>query len=213
MKKLLSVFFLSLLLLARFQGAVAADAGKREGMAALDGDIIFQPSALSSQSLAIRLATGSPYSHCGIVFHKDGEPYVFEAIRTVSLTPLEAWTKRGVDGHYVLMRLTDRDARLGPEVLEAMRRTAAGFDGKGYDLLFQWSDDAIYCSELVWKIYRRGAGLELVPLRRIRDYDLDHEEVRRKIKERFGYDVPLDEQVVAPSDLMASPLLERVGGN
>lgn len=179
----------------------------------LDGDIIFQSSALSTQSLAIRLATHSPYSHCGIVFFRDGEPYVFEAIRTVSWTPLDAWIKRGVDGHYMLLRLKDREQRLTPGVLAAMREVGGGFDGKGYDLLFQWSDETIYCSELVWKIYERGAGMPLAPLRRIRDYDLNHDEVQRKIKERFGYDIPWDEQVVAPSDLMESALLERVGGN
>ena len=179
----------------------------------LDGDIIFQPSALSTQSLAIKLATHSPYSHCGIVFFKDGKPWVFEAIRTVSWTPLDAWIRRGVDGHYVLLRLRDRERLLTPGALAAMREVAGGFGGKDYDLMFQWTDDAIYCSELVWKIYERGAGLELVPLRRIRDYDLNHDEVQRKIKERFGFDIPWDEQVVAPSDLMESPLLERAGGN
>ena len=220
MKKLLSVFLLALAVFwFPAQGVPAATpdaapgAARTEAPEVLDGDIIFQPSALSSQSLAIKLATHSPYSHCGIVLYRDGRPYVFEAIRTVSWTPLEAWIKRGVKGHYVLLRLKDRDARLGPEVLDAMRREASAFDGKGYDLLFQWTDETIYCSELVWKIYERGAGLELVPLRRIRDYDLNHEEVQRKIKERFGYDIPWDERVVAPSDLMESPLLERVGGN
>lgn len=178
-----------------------------------EGDLIFQPSALSSQSLAIKLATGSQYSHCGIVFFKDGRPYVFEAIRTVSWTPLKNWIERGVKGHYILMRLKNRDASLPPRVLDAMRRVAAGFAGKSYDLLFQWTDEKMYCSELVWKIYERGAGIALAPLRKIRDYDLNHEEVQKKVKERFGMDIPWDETVIAPSDIMESGILEVVGGN
>lgn len=187
--------------------------GVSEEPSFLEGDLIFQPSAMSTQSLAIQLATRSKYSHCGIVFYRKGEPWVFEAIRTVSWTPLDDWIKRGVNGHYVLMRLKDRESVLTSERLRVMRNIADKFAGKRYDLKFQWSDETMYCSELVWKIYERGANIELVPLRRIRDYDLNHEEVQRRIKERFGYDIPLDEQVVAPADIMEGARLERVGGN
>ncbi len=69
----------------------------------------------------------------------------------------------------------------------------------------------MYCSELVWKIDRH-AGVELCPPRRFRDYDLEKPSVRKIIRERFGGmdKLPLDEKVVAPSDLAASPLLEPV---
>lgn len=43
-----------------------------------DGDIIFQTSK-SPQSQAIQKATGSKYSHMGIVIHRSGFPQVFEA--------------------------------------------------------------------------------------------------------------------------------------
>lgn len=56
----------------------------------LDGDIIFHTS-LSAQSSAIQKATHSRYSHMGIIFLKSGEPYVYEAIRTVQYTPLKKW--------------------------------------------------------------------------------------------------------------------------
>ncbi|MES2934380.1 MAG: hypothetical protein V4805_12935, partial [Pseudomonadota bacterium] len=46
-----------------------------------DGDLIFQKSR-SSQSLAVQRATGSPYSHMGIVFMRAGKPMVFEASAT-----------------------------------------------------------------------------------------------------------------------------------
>lgn len=213
MKKIQAAFLLFAWLIFPLSGAFAGAEATRDGATVfLDGDIIFQPS-LSTQSLAIKLATHSPYTHCGIVLYRDGKPYVFEAIRTVSWTPLDAWIQRGVNGHYALFRLKDRDERLTPGALERMRRVAADFAGKGYDLLFQWTDESMYCSELVWKIYERGAGVTLVPLRHIRDYDFDHDEVQRKIKERFGYSIPWDEQAVAPSDIMQSPLLERAGGN
>lgn len=173
-----------------------------------EGDIIFQVS-VSSQSLAIQVATRSKYSHCGIIVEKDGRPQVFEAIRTVTFTPLADWINRGVGGHYVLMRLKD-PALLTPETLAAMRESGRSLAGKPYDIYFKWSDEAIYCSELVWKIYQRGAGIELVPLRPVGDYSLDNEVVMEKIRERFGDKLKLDEKAVAPADIMQSPLLEVV---
>src|SRR5687768_3065271 len=42
-----------------------------------DGDIIFQTSK-SNQSKAIQLATGSKYSHMGILYKVDGNFFVYE---------------------------------------------------------------------------------------------------------------------------------------
>ena len=47
-----------------------------------DGDIIFQTSR-SELSIPIQKATHSQYSHMGIVFFRNGSPYVYEAINTV----------------------------------------------------------------------------------------------------------------------------------
>ena len=59
-----------------------------------DGDIIFHTSR-SGQSLAIQRATHSPLSHVGLVFFRDGKPFVLEAVATVRYTPLAQWTVRG----------------------------------------------------------------------------------------------------------------------
>lgn len=189
-------------------------AGCAKGQAApqlKEGDILFQITD-SPQSTAIRLGTGSEYTHCGIVLEKDGKLQVFEAISKVGWVPVDQWIKRGVKGHYVAMRLKDSSV-LTPDVLKAMRADTAYFAGKDYDLLFQWSDLRIYCSELVWKLYKRSAKIALGPIRTFADYDLDHAAVRKIIKERYGRDFKLDEKVVAPSDIMKSDLLEVVGKN
>ena len=175
----------------------------------LPGDIIFQTEP-SRQSQAVQLATGSRYSHCGIIFEKQGQLYVVEAIGRVSWTPLDAWIKRGIDQHYVVMRLKDRDALLDGPALQNMQQQAVRFTGKPYDIYFKWSDEQIYCSELVWKIYERGAGLKLVMPRPFSSYSLNHGEVQKIIMERFGVEFPLDELAVSPGDLMDSPLLQTV---
>jgi hypothetical protein len=78
-----------------------------------DGDIIFHTSR-SAQSIAVQRATGSRYSHMGIVLLRGGKPYVFEAVSTVRYTPLAQWTARGNGGHYVVKRLRNADTLLTP---------------------------------------------------------------------------------------------------
>ena len=85
-----------------------------------DGDIVFHTSR-SAQSLAIQLATKSPYSHMGIVHLRDGKPFVFEAVQPVKLTPLDEWVERGERQQFVAKRLRDSDSRLTAETLRKMR--------------------------------------------------------------------------------------------
>ena len=172
-----------------------------------DGDIVFHTSR-SAQSLAIQLATKSPYSHMGIVYLRDGEPFVFEAVQPVKLTPLDEWIERGEGRHVVVKRLRDADARLTAETLRKMRAVGEQLAGKDYDPYFEWSDERIYCSELVWKIFERGAGIELGELQTIAAFDLSHPAVQAKLRERYGDRVPLDEVVISPAAIFDAPDLE-----
>jgi hypothetical protein len=183
--------FLFIIFLLSFAGGSAFAGSLR------DGDIIFQTSR-SAQSLAIQRATHSKYSHVGIIFVRGGKPYVYEAIKTVRYTPLEAWIVRGAGHHYVIKRLRDAERVRTPEALSKLRHVARAFQGKPYDLTFEWSDDRIYCSELVWKMYDRALGLRLGRLQRLREFDLTDVAVRAKLKERYGNRVPLDETVISP---------------
>lgn len=125
-----------------------------------DGDIIFQTS-LSEQSKAIQLATKSEYSHCGIIFKEGNDFFVFEAVQPVKRTPLDQWITRGKNGKYMIKRLKNADQVLTPDALSKMKEIGNQFFGKKYDLTFEWSDDKIYCSELVWKIYQRATGMKI----------------------------------------------------
>ena len=171
-----------------------------------DGDIIFQTSR-SAQSAAIQRATHSPYSHVGMVFMRDGQPYVFEAIATVQYTPLAQWAARGQGGSYVVKRLKQPlSAAQGAK----LRTMAKEFAGKTYDLFFEWSDQRIYCSELVWKVYERALGVKIGELQKLREFDLTDPAVRAKMRERYGSQVPLDEPVISPRAQFDSPLLKTV---
>ncbi|HEY6094590.1 MAG TPA: YiiX family permuted papain-like enzyme [Gallionellaceae bacterium] len=167
-----------------------------------DGDIIFHTSR-SAQSLAIQKATHSKYSHMGIVFLRGGEPYVYEAIGTVQYTPLKKWIARGEGGHYVVKRLRDADRILTPDGVARLRHAAARFAGRPYDLTFEWSDQRIYCSELVWKVYDRALGVRVGRLQKLREFDLSDPRVKAKMKERYGHGIPLTENVISPGEMFA----------
>ena len=87
---------------------------------------------------------------------------------------------------------------------------ARGLQGKDYDDHFSWSDDKMYCSEFVWKVYDRAADVQLTEPRELRSFDLSNPVVQMKLMETYGDNIPLHEPVVAPSDLIKSPLLKRV---
>jgi hypothetical protein len=174
-----------------------------------DGDIIFQTSQ-SELSIPIQKATHSQYSHMGIVFIRNGNPYVYEAIKTVQYTPLGKWIARGEDGHYVVKRLRDADRILTPKAVKKLRLAGNKFEDKPYDSYFEWSDKRIYCSELVWKIYDRGIGIRIGRLQKVRDLDLSDPIVKTKIKERYGDKVPLVETVISPGEMFSSDLLITV---
>ncbi len=175
----------------------------------LDGDIVFQISQ-SRQSLAIQLATKSKYSHMGIVYLQDGDPYVFEAVQPVKTTPLNEWVARGQDGHFVAKRLSNSSDLLTSNTLTRMKEIGREFEGKDYDLYFEWSDESIYCSELVWKIYNRALSISIGELKTMSDFDLSDPVVKQNIEKRWGDSIPLDETVISPASMFNSELLELV---
>jgi hypothetical protein len=174
-----------------------------------NGDIIFQTS-LSSQSKAIQLATNSKYSHCGIIFIENNQTFVFEAVQPVKKTRLEEWIARGEGSHYVVKRIKNADKLLTNEVLNKMKTEGYKFAGKSYDLAFGWGDDKIYCSELVWKIYKRALGIELGRTQKLKEFNLNNEQVRKKLVERFNGNIPQDETVISPAAIFESDFLVTV---
>jgi|SRR5574343_108948 len=177
-----------------------------------NGDIIFQTSE-SQQCEAVRIATNSKFSHCGIIFIEDGKTYVYEAVQPVKMTLLEDWISQGKDSKYVVQRLKNANEILTTEVLNKMRTYGNTMNNKNYDIYFEWSDEKIYCSELVWKIYKNGANIELCKTKKLKDFNLKNPLVQNIMKERYGNNIPYDEAVVAPSQLYESSMVEKIFDN
>jgi len=177
-----------------------------------NGDIIFQ-SSTSGQSLAIQLATHSKYSHVGVIFEDKGDLYVYEAVQPVKITPLQKFIERGDNQHYVVKRLIDSKKIITTDVIQKMKQYGEKQIGKNYDLYFEWSDDKIYCSELVWKIYKEALDIEIGKLQKLGEFDLSHPAVKEKLKERYGNKIPYEENVISPAAIFQSPLLKTVFSN
>ena len=72
---------------------------------------------------------------------------LIEAVDPVKYTKLEDWIARGKKGVYRVKRL--KRGELPSKSIEKMMRVGRKYKGKRYDLKFQWSDDKMYCSELI----------------------------------------------------------------
>lgn len=169
-----------------------------------DGDIIFQTTK-GETGLAIQLATHSQYNHCGMLFFENNQWVVYEAVQPVSRISLADFNARGKG---TVMRLAH--TALSPIDIGKLKAVFKTYENKNYDLAFNWSDDRLYCSELVYKLYQKGLNIELCKPRKLRDFDLSNPLVKQKLTEKYSGNIPLDEPMVSPQDIFSSTLLNPV---
>ena len=156
-----------------------------------EGDIVFQTST-SKQAPLIAAATSSPWTHCGIIVMKNGEPYVLEASSTVKLTPWKQWKQRGKAGIHAMKRYSEKDIKIKYKQ----------YLGKPYDLAFKFDNGKWYCSELVYDIYLKQLGVKLCEPRPVSDYHVVG--MDKTMKKRH---ISPDQLAVAPADLFNSDKL------
>lgn len=171
-----------------------------------NGDLLFIVNP-SGQGKAIQLATHSKYTHIGIVFIEDGKTMVYHAVEPVTKSSLEEFIAMSADKNYEVKRLKNQ-SMLTNQIVTSMRTNAKKDLGKHYDLGFSWDDDKLYCSEYVWKIYKRTLNIEIGTLKPLNSFDLSHPAVKEKLKERYGDQIPMNEQMISPGDMFESTLLE-----
>jgi hypothetical protein len=173
-----------------------------------DGDLIFHQSK-SAQSKAIHEATGSPWSHVGVLFEDRGTWYVAEATQPVRIVTLKSFIPRGRGNHYRTYRLPGITATQK----QVLRDEIGKMIGGDYDLYFEWSDDLIYCSELVFKAFVTATGVELGTLQKFKDLKIDGPYVKELIRRRIqntGRTLNLEEPIVTPVSQMLDSNLKLI---
>lgn len=153
-----------------------------------EGDIVFIESQ-SAQAPYIKAGTMSRWTHCGIVVDTPHGLQVLEASKTVRLTPYDKFVGRAKNGNCCVKR---------PQQGIAGKIDYGKYLGMPYDLQFTFNNGKMYCSELVWLIYRDN-GIELCKPRKVSDYIFANIPKVKEVMKKRG--ITQEQYVVAPSDL------------
>ena len=169
-----------------------------------EGDVAFQSLPHNPLIDMIEGSTGSPYSHCGILHQVGSEWKVIEAIGPVKETSITAWEMQGRDGRFTVYRLKSKYRDKIADFIKA----AQGYEGLPYDIHYDMDDKAIYCSELIYKAFRKATGEELGHLQKLSE--LKWQPYEPVIKQIEGGTVPLDRLIITPRCLSEATQLEKV---
>ena len=190
-----------------------------------DGDIVFRLGDARIMrgsfplSVFIAKASGSPFSHTGIVAIEDGSPVVYDcALDGIQRQTFEVWMLECI-GQIGVKRLKVEQQHRIPGVLEYCRK--AYVQQVPFDSEFRMDDAALYCVEMTEKAFR-SQGLALSEPVRIGDWEnlADYTLTALAIPRVSGLfverPITLEQPVYLPGNerhgVWASTLLETVFG-
>lgn len=153
-----------------------------------EGDIVFIESQ-SSQAPYIKLGTMSKWTHCGVIVDTPKGLKVLEASKTVRLTPVNKFIGFAKNDNWCIKRPSEK---LGKPVQYAK------YLEMPYDLQFKFDNGKMYCSELVWLVYKEQ-DIELCKPRKVSDFICARIPKVKKLMDHRG--ISMDQEVVAPVDL------------
>ena len=153
-----------------------------------EGDVVFIESQ-SSQSPYIKVGTMSKWTHCGVVVNTPQGMKVLEASKTVRLTPFAKFIGSAKNENWTVKR---------PKLKLTKPISYSKYLGMPYDLEFKFNNGKMYCSELVWLVYK-DQGIELCKPRRVSSFICTRIPPVKRLMRKRG--ITMDQQAVAPVDL------------
>ena len=153
-----------------------------------EGDVVFIESQ-SSQSPYIKVGTMSKWTHCGVVVNTPEGMKVLEASKTVRLTPFSKFIGAAKNGNW---RVRRPDQKLSAPI------SYKKYLGQPYDLEFKFDNGKMYCSELVWLIYK-DQDIELCQPRKVSSFICTRIQRVKKLMDKRN--ISMDQYAVAPVDL------------
>lgn len=184
------------------------------------GDLLFQDSDCGPMCDAIEKVTtgyrGANFSHVGIAAaNPAGDIVVIEAVSAgVKVTELDAFLERSSDANgrskVIVGRLKKQYRRLIPRALEE----ASALKGRPYDKVFAVDNDAYYCSELVYEVFKRAnKDVPVFALQPMTFKDPDTGAIMpvwKEYYEKLGVAVPQGEPGINPGGISRSDVLTIV---
>lgn len=175
------------------------------------GDILLHSAKCGQYCDSIRAVTNSQIDHAAIVvkapktstlplvskfFTKDGE--VVEAWTPIAKrTNLAEFIARD-SGQYIQLRL--KPEYMNKNSINDVVKIAQSYVGKEYDYHFEESEDKIYCSELVYKAYEKGANIPVGKVQRISEFG--RKSAKGYWTEHFNGNIPWERQIISPAGLL-----------
>ena len=153
-----------------------------------EGDVVFNESQ-SAQSPYIKVGTMSKWTHCGIVVNTPEGMKVLEASKTVRLTPFAKFIGAAKNDNWCIRR---------PEQKISTPIKYSKYLGQPYDLEFKFDNGKMYCSELVWLVYK-DQGIELCKPRKVSSFLMTRLPKVKKLMNKRG--ISMDQKAVAPVDI------------
>ena len=161
-----------------------------------EGDILFIETT-SFQSKYIKMGMLSIWSHCGIAVDTPEGVQIMEADTTVRILPVERFVAKSVGGKGIKGKVYRPEMRPEQQLSRPIEKEK--WLGKWYDLKFSFDNDEVYCSELVWLIYKEQ-GIELCPPIKINEHFMVRfKKLQEALKERG---ISPEQEAVAPCDLL-----------
>lgn len=153
-----------------------------------EGDVVFIESQ-SSQSPYIKVGTMSKWTHCGVVVNTPQGMKVLEASKTVRLTPFAKFIDSAKNENWTVKR---------PKLKLTEPISYSKYLGMPYDLEFKFNNGKMYCSELVWLVYK-DQEIELCKPRKVSSFIFTRIPKVRNLMQKRG--ITMEQQAVAPVDL------------
>lgn len=168
-----------------------------------EGDVVLQSLPRGELVDAIEGVTGSRWSHCGIILYEHHTWWVAESIGRVRKTFLPLWIIRGRGGSFEALRPREQLADIA-----ALHTALDHYMGRPYDFHYASGDNEIYCSELVFDVFRDAFGLQVGDWQRLQD--LNWQPYERFIRWSEEGTVPLERKIITPISLTRSRDLVQV---
>lgn len=153
-----------------------------------EGDIVFIESQ-SAQSPYIKIGTMSKWTHCGVVVNSTEGLKVLEASKIVKLTSFSEFIGRAKNNNWCVKR---------PKQKLTKPINYKKYLGQAYDLEFKFDNGKMYCSELVWLVYK-DQEIELCKPRKVSSFIMTRIPKLKKLMNKRN--IMKNQEAVAPADI------------